>query len=191
MPMTRADYEAKEKWMREHEDDLRPNAWLSNPKILKSFIPTGNVAVDDLEVSARRTMRLYNKLVRLIEGWDRADEPQSRRVDDNRSSTCVQDAGTNARNPSDDSREDRGAARLRGARGAIDARDFTDAAANYRDVGIAEKQVWGEELMTIEIKRNPSQASKDFTLKLTQDVIALLERALPIMSMEIGSQESI
>ena len=47
--------------MLEHEADLKPNAWLSHPKILKSFIPTGNVPVDDLERSARRTMVLYNK----------------------------------------------------------------------------------------------------------------------------------
>jgi hypothetical protein len=41
------------------------------------------------------------------------------------------------------------------------------------------------------IDRNPSQACKDFNLKLTRDVIALLSRNFDIMVMEIGPQEAI
>ena len=43
----------------------------------------------------------------------------------------------------------------------------------------------------VTLDKNPSQASKDFTLKLTQDMIRLLQRSMQIMSMEIGARESV
>jgi hypothetical protein len=41
------------------------------------------------------------------------------------------------------------------------------------------------------LDQNPSQASKDFTLNLTNDIIALMRRSMDIMVMEIGAPESI
>jgi hypothetical protein len=54
------------------------------------------------------------------------------------------------------------------------------------------RYVYGEEKVA-EVTRDPSpsQAAVDFNLKLTKDMIELMQRSMSIMSLEIGVQESI
>jgi hypothetical protein len=44
---------------------------------------------------------------------------------------------------------------------------------------------------TVVLDRYASQACRDFNLKLTKDVIALIVRSIDIMKMEVGTDEAI
>jgi hypothetical protein len=46
-------------------------------------------------------------------------------------------------------------------------------------------------MKTVVLDHNVSQACKDFNLKLTKDIIALIARSIDIMKMEVGTDEAI
>jgi hypothetical protein len=66
MPMTGAERAAK--YRLEH-GKRKAAVCLSRPELFTTCIPRGNLDLDEMEVSARKTMALFDRLVAVVEIW--------------------------------------------------------------------------------------------------------------------------